>query len=128
MGGPQLMGTEVLNISPIVVWVIALSQLLTFGLTVFNLMASGSRSNAKLLELHKTRIDAHDLRLGSIEQTIGGLPRREDVHKLQLSMTEMQGFLREMRAEMKGSNEVIKRIETVVGRHEDHLLDGASKR
>lgn len=38
---------DVLNISPLVVWVIALSQLMTFGLTVWNLVSSGSRANAR---------------------------------------------------------------------------------
>ncbi|WP_170076193.1 DUF2730 family protein [Defluviimonas denitrificans] len=121
------MGAEVLNISPFVVWVIALSQLLTFGLTVWNLMASGSRTNAKSIEQNRIRIDSHEARLSSVEQTLTGMPGREDVHKMQLSITELGGYLREMRAEMKGTSEIIKRIEFSVDRHESHLLDGAKR-
>ncbi|PQV56393.1 uncharacterized protein DUF2730 [Defluviimonas denitrificans] len=127
MDGAPLMGAEVLNISPFVVWVIALSQLLTFGLTVWNLMASGSRTNAKSIEQNRIRIDSHEARLSSVEQTLTGMPGREDVHKMQLSITELGGYLREMRAEMKGTSEIIKRIEFSVDRHESHLLDGAKR-
>ena len=38
------MEAEVLNISPLVVWAIALSQLLTFGLTIWNMLSSGARA------------------------------------------------------------------------------------
>lgn len=121
------MEADVLNISPFVVWVIALSQLLTFGLTVWNLMASGSRANAKALDAHKTLLDHHGLRLSSIEQTIADSPGRKDMHELHIALSEMRGDLKEMRATMKGNNEVMRRLETIVSRHEDHLLDGAKR-
>jgi hypothetical protein len=121
------MEADVLNISPFVVWVIALSQLLTFGLTVWNLMASGSRANAKALDAHKTMLDHHGLRLSSIEQAIADSPGRKDMHELHIALSEMRGDLKEMRATMKGNNEVMRRLETIVSRHEDHLLDGAKR-
>lgn len=121
------MDTEVLNISPVVVWVIALSQLLTFGLTVWNLMASGSRANAKSIEFNRTRLDNHEVRLNAIEQSLGGMPARDDMHVLQMSLSDMRGDLKEMRATMKGNNEIMRRLETIVSRHEDHLLDGAKR-
>lgn len=128
MGGPRLMGTEVLNISPFVVWVIALSQLLTFGLTVWNLMASGSRANASSIKANRAVIDHHALRLGALEQALADTPGRKDMHDLHLALSEMRGDLKEMRATMRGNNEVMRRLETIVSRHEDHLLDGASKK
>ncbi|MCU9850364.1 DUF2730 domain-containing protein [Defluviimonas sp. WL0024] len=121
------MGAEVLNISPVIVWVVALSQLLTFGLTVWNLMASGSRANTREIEKNRARLDGHEARLSSVEQTLSGMPGREDVHKMQVAIAEMGGYLREMRAEMRGSSEIIKRIEIAVDRHENHLLDGAKR-
>lgn len=127
MDGSQLMEAEVLNISPLVVWIIALSQILTFGLTLWNLMASGSRANAKSIEENRARLDRHEARLSSAEQTLKGLPGREDVHRMQISISELGGFLREMRAEMKGTGEIIRRIELAVDRHENHLLDGAKR-
>lgn len=127
MGEPGLMEANVLNISPFVVWVIALSQLLTFGLTVWNLMASGSRANAKAIDGHKTVLDHHAIRLSSIEQELADNPGRKDMHELHIALSEMRGDLKEMRATMRGNNEVMRRLETIVSRHEDHLLEGAKR-
>lgn len=121
------MVADVLNISPVVVWVIALSQLLTFALTVWNLMASGSRVNAKAIDGHKTVLDHHGLRLSSIEQALADSPGRKDMHDLHIALADMRGDLKEMRATMRGNNDVMKRLETIVSRHEDHLLDGAKR-
>jgi len=38
---------DVLDLSNVVAWVAALSLLLNFGLTIWNLVASGSRENSK---------------------------------------------------------------------------------
>ena len=111
---------QVLNISPIVVWVVALSQLLTFGLTIWGLLASGSRANAKKLEEHGKRLDGHEGRLASVEQTARSLPDPEDLHKLDLSIEKLQGRIETMSA-------VLERVEAIVSRHENHLLDGRTR-
>lgn len=115
---------QVLNISPIVVWVVALSQLLTFGLTIWGLMASGSRANAKKIEEHGKRIEGHDLRLGSIEQTIKDSPTKDDVQAIKLAMEAMRGDVRVMRSELEGNMAIMERLEAIVSRHENHLLKG----
>lgn len=71
------------------------------------------------------KFEAHDLRLSRLEQTVMVMPGKDDMHSLQISLTSMHGDLREMRATMKGSNEIMRRLETIVTRHEDHLLQGA---
>lgn len=119
---------QVLNISPVVVWVVALSQLLTFGLTIWGLMASGSRANAKKIEDHGKRLDGHDLRLSGVEQTVATLPTKDDVSKLLLAMEQMRGDVNVMRAEMEGTTAIMSRLENIVSRHENHLLGGRSGR
>lgn len=84
---------QVLNISPIVVWVIALSQLLTFGLTIWNLMASGSRSNAKKIEEHERTLTLHDQRLITLEHDRKDMPTQKDFHELEVAMTELKGSM-----------------------------------
>lgn len=73
------------------------------------------------------RMDRHDSRLASIEQTLRGLPVKEDMHKLQLAMSEMKGEMKAMAAAMTGSNSLMERLESVVERHESHLLEGNRK-
>lgn len=87
------MEAEVLNISPLVVWAIALSQLLTFGLTIWNMMSSGSRANAKRLEDHSSQLGRHSERIQGVEQALSDIPTRNDFHKLDKQMTQLSGSL-----------------------------------
>ncbi|MFN3938718.1 MAG: DUF2730 family protein [Gemmobacter sp.] len=109
--------TQPLDIAPAIVWIIALSQLLTFGLTIWNLMSAGGRDMAKRIDSHAHRLADHDMRLAGIEQMLRQVPAQGDFHALQLSLSEMRGDLREMRA-------IMGRMENIVSRHEDHLLKG----
>ena len=118
---------EILNISPVVVWVIALSQLLTFGLTIWNMMASGSRANSKAIADHSDRFNRHEGRLSSIEQTLMGMPDAKELHVLQLGMTALQGELQVTRAVIEGNSQIMERLEAIVSRHEDHLLQGGKR-
>jgi hypothetical protein len=82
-----------LNISPAVVWVIALSQLLTFGLTVWNMVSSGSRANAKRLDEHAAMLGRHSERIQSLEQAMRDMPTGDDFHALDKQMTELRGAM-----------------------------------
>lgn len=118
---------QVLNISPVVVWVVALSQLLTFGLTIWGLMASGSRANAKRIEEHGKLLDSHELRMSSMEQSQRAGPSSSDMHELELAMAQLKGELKTMSAVMSGHAAIMERLEAVVSRHENHLLDGGKR-
>lgn len=71
------------------------------------------------------RMDRHDARIASVEQTLRAQPTKEDLHALHLTIKEMQGELKAMTAVMDGNTKIMSRLETIVARHEDHLLDGA---
>lgn len=73
------------------------------------------------------RMDRHEGRIASLEQTVRGLPSKEDIHKLELHMEKMSGTMSRMEAVMEGSQNVMSRLETIVTRHEDHLLTGAKQ-
>jgi len=73
------------------------------------------------------RIDRHELRLQSIEQTVRGLPGRDDLHGLQLEMARIGGSLQTMQAVMEGNSQIMRRLEAIVTRHEEHLLDGGKR-
>jgi hypothetical protein len=121
------MQEEVLNISPIVVWVVALSQLLTFGLTIWGLMSSGSRANAKRIEDHGKRIDDHGLRINGLEQGQRAMPSKDDMHELELAMEQLKGEMKTMSAVMTGNQQIMERLEIVVARQESHLLEGGKR-
>lgn len=109
-----------LNVAPLIVWVAAFSTLISFATTIYHLMTSGARTNAKLIAEHAKRLEL-------IERQIAGAPGRDDMHALHIGLTEMHGDLREMRATMKGNNDIMQRLENIVTRHEDHLLGKATR-
>jgi hypothetical protein len=118
---------EVLNISPVVAWVVALNMLLTFALTIWNLMASGSRANTKRLDAHTEQLHQHDARISAVEQGQGSLPSLKDMHELELAMERLKGEMKSMSQVMAGNVAIMERLEAIVSRHEAHLLE-ASKR
>lgn len=121
------MSNDLLNLGPALVWVAALSALLSFGTTVYHLLTSGARTNSKTIADHHARMDRHDARISALEQTVMGLPGKDDMHALHLGMSELRGELREMRAVMTGNSQIMGRLESIVTRHEDHLLGGAKR-
>ena len=114
------MEAEVLNISPVVVWVVALSQLLTFGLAVWNLIASGSRANARTLETHGESLRGLDTRLNSVEFSIREIPTRKDFHDLDKQMTVLAGSIGVLM-------ERLKPVEAISDRLQESLLDQRGK-
>lgn len=68
------------------------------------------------------RLDRHEGRIGKIEQDMNHLPAKQDVHNIQIAMTEMHGELREMRAASTAANERAQRQDIVLQRVEDYLM------
>lgn len=105
------MEDQVLNISPIVVWVIALSQLLSFGLTLYSLFSSGSKKNAERLEQHSAQIAAHDQRIGKVEHVVADIPSQRDFHDLETNMVQLRGALEVMAERMKPLEAITERLQ-----------------
>ena len=99
---------------------------LSLVVTVFLAFASWVRvrNNAvnERIDDHGERLDRHEQRILSAEQTLKGMPGKDDIHALSLSITEMRGDMREMRTAMQGQGQIMTRLETVVSRQEDHLM------
>jgi len=73
------------------------------------------------------RMDRHDVRITAVETDLKALPAKDDIYALKLDLAGMSGELREMRASIEGNGHIIGRLEKIVTRHEDHLLDGGKK-
>lgn len=110
------------SVGSIVLWVAAFATLLSFGSTLWAIFSGPARRNGSRLDAHATRLDAHELRLGAIDQTLRAIPAKEELHELELAMTRLQGEMKTMSEAMRGQAEIMKRVEALVGRHEDHLL------
>lgn len=121
------MNGDVLNISPLVAWVVALNMLLTFALTIWNLMASGSRANAKRLDAHEDQLQQHESRISAVEQAQESLPSLQSMHALELAMVRLEGEIKSVSQVMAGNVAIMERLEIVVARHDAHLLEAGRR-
>lgn len=108
-----------------------LIKLASFGLSVGAIIYAWFSGRRKYVDERfkegSKRMDRHGERIAEIEQTIRSLPGKDDVHAMQLEMVKQTGSLNEMRAVMEGNAKIMSRLESIVSRHEDHLLDGVKK-
>lgn len=68
------------------------------------------------------RMDGLDRRIAKAEQEIAAMPGKDDLHEVKIALAEMAGEMKAMAASQRSTNDLLRRLETVVGRHEDHLL------
>ena len=62
-------------------------------------------------------------RLTDLERRVEDLPSKDDIHKLDLTLVSIKGELGTMRQMITGQGEIMQRLERIVTRHEDHLLE-----
>jgi phage-related tail protein len=104
-----------------------LMVLISFVSTIRTWMSSEARKNAKdVAELRET-YQGLNARVTAAEDAIKAMPGRDDMHRLEIMMTDMSGDMKAVRATMRGMSDSMTAISTAVSRHEDHLLNkGAS--
>lgn len=96
----------------------------SFGTAVFAWYRTRSKDLENRLKDGADRMDRHDGRISRLEQTVQSMPASADMHKLELRLMEMSGEIRTLATAMEGTNQIMTRVERIVGRHEDHLLGG----
>ena len=126
MGAAQVSGVE-LSLSTPLAWVAALALLLSFGTSIWNIIGSSARNNGKRIDDLAKRSEQTEARMASVEQTLRGMPGKDDLHQVILALTEMRGDLKAMNTELKSTNGIMARMENIVTRHEEHLLGGAKR-
>lgn len=121
-----------MNYDLIKITVDAAALLLSIGAVVVAIWRTRQSEFDKRFEKGSARMDQltaalndHDRRIARTEQTVDGMPSREDLHRIDLHMTQMAGTLQRMEAVMEGNAKVVSRLELIVSRHEDHLLKKA---
>jgi TolA-binding protein len=105
----------------------ALALFLSFGTAVWTVFSGPSRKNADRITAMGVRLDDYSQRLSAVEQVQRSLPKTSDMHELELAMTRLQGEIKTMSAVMSGQSQIMERLEAIVGRHENHLLDGSGR-
>ncbi|WP_313350521.1 DUF2730 family protein [Paracoccus sp. (in: a-proteobacteria)] len=101
---------------------VTVGVIVTVALAVVGWIQQRSKTIDKRIDGCHGRIDRHENRLTAVESSLRELPGKEDLHGLSLSMAEMRGDMRELRASMDGHRQILSRVESVVSRQEDHLM------
>lgn len=100
---------------------------LSIGAIIYAFFANRQKDTDARFKEGSKRMDRHEARIAAVEQTIQSMPGKDDMHTLQIELVKMAGSLNEMRAVMEGNSKIMARLEIIVSRHEDHLLDGGKK-
>ncbi|MEP1522087.1 MULTISPECIES: DUF2730 family protein [Ascidiaceihabitans] len=106
-------------------WTKVFSLALSVGAMVFAWFATRSKHVDGQFKAGSKRMTEIETRVSAVEQQMNAMPSQQDFHRLELTLSEIGGDIKAMRAERGATNEAIARIERVVSRHEDHLLDGS---
>lgn len=90
---------------------------------VYTFVATRRKDVEARLNAGSKRMDALELRIQASEQTISGMPAKTDLHELALTITEIGGDMKAMRATLKAMSDSVNRTEGIVSRHEDYLRE-----
>ncbi|MDO9639670.1 MAG: DUF2730 family protein [Pseudotabrizicola sp.] len=112
------------SLANLILWAAGLLTLFNFGSVIWMVFSGPSRRNSSKLDDHTARLDRMDQRVASVEQTLRSMPGKDDIHQVQLALSDMRGDLKNMQTSMDGNMKIMQRLETIVIRHEDHLLGG----
>lgn len=89
---------------------LALSTLNLFGL-LRNMFTSGERKLDERVGKVETKLIEHDRRIQTVESEFQHLPKKDDVHRMQVAMTEMQGQLGSMVKTTEATERATRRVE-----------------
>lgn len=99
----------------------AITLLIAVGSGVYAYFASRRKDVDAGLEKIGERQDRLRGDITRLQADLAAVPRKDELHSLALSIAAMGGDLKTLREMLAGHGELLRRIEDVVGRHEDHL-------
>jgi hypothetical protein len=113
-----------LNFEGAIAWIGAIMLVMSFVGTIWGYVSSPAKTVGKRVDDLIGRVDRHDLKIASLEHGQQSLPTTGEMHQLEVAMAELRGEMKTMSAVIGGQADIMMRVETMVARHEQHLLDG----
>ncbi|MEM7751785.1 MAG: DUF2730 family protein [Pseudomonadota bacterium] len=104
-------------------WTVSVPFLFSVAAMIYTYVMTRRQDVEKRFKAGSKRMDEMEASIAETKMRIDALPVKEDMHAMQLTLSEMAGSLNTMSERLRSSNEIMRRLETVVNRHEDHLLD-----
>ncbi|WP_157946779.1 DUF2730 family protein [Thalassobius sp. I31.1] len=97
---------------------------LSVGAIIFSYFATRKKDVEERFEKGRLIFAEHEARITALETAQNNMPKNTDLHRLELTLSEIGGDMKAVRATMRGMSESMARTEAIVNRHETHLLDG----
>lgn len=100
--------------------------LMSGGAMVAAWIASRRKDVEERFKVGSDRMDGHERRISGLEQVVQSLPNKDELHDLKIELVRLSGHLSKLEAVIDGNAAIMKRLESIVTRQEDHLL-GSTK-
>lgn len=95
-------------------------SLLTF---VYAFVATRRKDIDERFKQGSRRMDDLARRVDALDGTVKGMPGTRDLHEVQLALATLNGSLGKVEAVIQGNAQIMTRLEAIVTRHEQHLLE-----
>jgi Protein of unknown function (DUF2730) len=108
------------NVADIVLWVVALSTLFSFGSLIWTIFSGPSRKNGNRIEAIETRLTNLETSHQRLRDRVDGLPNSDMMHRLELSLARMEGHIDKL-------DERLKPVAAISERMQELLMEQARK-
>lgn len=105
-------------------WIKAASFAISIGAAIYAWFATRRADVDEHFERADTQIRDTEIRLRDLEHRVEAMPGREDLHDIQLQLERQTSAINELKAVVRGGQQIMSRQENVVMRLEEHLLGG----
>lgn len=100
-----------------------LTSAVSIAALVISLVGSRRREINDRITALTDRLEKAERTGERMNQRMDGLPSKDDIHALELTVTRVASGMEAMNATLAGQREIMVRLEAIVTRHEDHLLE-----
>lgn len=105
-------------------WLKVASFIISIGAMVYAWFSSRRNNVDKHMADTDEKVRTLQGQVRELKSTVAGLPAKEDLHGIQLQLAHQSGAMNEIKAILDGNAKIMGRLEDIVRRHEDHLLNG----
>jgi hypothetical protein len=98
----------------VLLWVVALSTLLSFGTAIWTVFSGPSRKNATRIEGMETRLVVLEGSHQRLRDRVDGLPNADMMHRLELSLARMEGHIDRLDERLKPVAAISERMQEIL--------------
>jgi hypothetical protein len=121
----------VLDLAPVMTWVVAAMTILNFIMLLKGIMSSGEKKLDERIAKTEAKLIDHDRRVQTVESDMKHLPDKETTHRIEMTMLTIVGRLDKQDATLDGRfsamDAQLKPIQAIGERLNDVLVDQMKK-